>query len=642
MALFSSLFSVLGLATWIILPLNAIFLTLDGIVYSMVAYSYRIFEIIAQLNVNTIITWVGPVIDRVKSLILVLIMFKLGIALIQYMVNPDQIEDKNIGGAALVKNIFIVAVLLVTYNFVFTLFNELSLLIVGTPNGYEFTALKDLAGVSNSGQDNGLIARFIFGSESADKDFGQFLAVNTLETFLRSKDGQSTELNRIYNEMESADIDSGTFDMMEIITIVDEIGRTVQYRWPLISTVVGIYLIYCLIKLCIELGIRAFKIVILQLVAPVAIVTIIDKGWKSDTWQKYIKLYTGVYIQAFTLVGTMYMVCALICTAYKNLGELLVVGDTDGITAGIIKLIIIFAGFKMVNILPKFLEELGVKMGGGNVKTSFGSALGGIVGTGFGLASGVAAGIGSGAGLMGTLGNAVTGAYNGGVSGAKGKNVADFFKNEGAVSKANRERATAIARQGGGLRYAGAKIESAMGITNAINNSKEKYSDTNKLIDNVLNAQAAEIKDIAYGDTGIKFGTDEKAFAEQVALQDSGYLKAKAAYDREYEAVKNGTSTGQNLQNLANDVTVAKNGAMSNAKREWQNAANSANGKHVLAARKELAAAQRGMRASVSDPRHATRAELEQKKKVNEERIEWRDNLGANRRANRQNTFNSK
>ena len=119
MALFSSLFSVLGLATWIILPLNAIFLTLDGIVYSMVAYSYRIFEIIAQLNVNTIITWVGPVIDRVKSLILVLIMFKLGIALIQYMVNPDQIEDKNIGGAALVKNIFIVAVLLVTYNFVF-------------------------------------------------------------------------------------------------------------------------------------------------------------------------------------------------------------------------------------------------------------------------------------------------------------------------------------------------------------------------------------------------------------------------------------------------------------------------------------------------------------------------------------------
>ena len=296
----------------------------------------------------------------------------------------------------------------------------------------------------------------------------------------------------------------------------------------------------------------------------------------------------------------------------------------------------------MVNILPKFLEELGVKMGGGNVKTSFGSALGGIVGTGFGLASGVAAGIGSGAGLMGTLGNAVTGAYNGGVSGAKGKNVADFFKNEGAVSKANRERATAIARQGGGLRYAGAKIESAMGITNAINNSKEKYSDTNKLIDNVLNAQAAEIKDIAYGDTGIKFGTDEKAFAEQVALQDSGYLKAKAAYDREYEAVKNGTSTGQNLQNLANDVTVAKNGAMSNAKREWQNAANSANGKHVLAARKELAAAQRGMRASVSDPRHATRAELEQKKKVNEERIEWRDNLGANRRANRQNTFNSK
>lgn len=648
MALFSSLFSVLGLATWILLPLNAIFLTLDGIVYSLVAYSYRIFEIIAQLNVNTIITWVGPVIDRVKSLILVLIMFKLGIALIQYMVNPDQIEDKNIGGAALVKNIFIVAVLLVTYNFVFTLFNELSLLIVGTPNGYEFTALKDLAGVSNSGQDNGLISRFIFGSESADKDFGQFLAVNTLETFLHSKDGQSTDLNRIYNEMESADIDSGTFDMMEIITIVDEIGRTVQYRWPLISTVVGIYLIYCLIKLCIELGIRAFKIVILQLIAPVAIVTIIDKGWKSDTWQKYIKLYTGVYIQAFTLVGTMYMVCALICTAYKNLGELLVVGDTDGLTAGIIKLIIIFAGFKMVNILPKFLEELGVKMGGGNVKTSFGSALGGIVGTGFGLASGVATGIRSGAGLMGTLGNAVSGAYNGGVSGAKGKNVADFFKNEGAVSKANRERAAAIARQGGGLRYAGSRIEGALGIPNAQAQRSQRYADASSAFDNMVKERGAALANVESTHTNaagerIKYGASADSFVSEMMKVDSAVLAAEAAYEHDKSVANKQTLEAARINAEKTYKTEYNNQLFTNS--------NVNNNSRVKEASSVFNRANRGVANGVSTSQLTSEAAraggdagrlMKQQKNATAAAQERIQNKGATVRANRQGTFNSK
>ena len=78
MTFITSLITVSSVATWIFLPLNAIFLTLDGIIFSLVAYSYKLFMLMAQMNFNVIYAWMGPLIDRVKALILVLILFKLG------------------------------------------------------------------------------------------------------------------------------------------------------------------------------------------------------------------------------------------------------------------------------------------------------------------------------------------------------------------------------------------------------------------------------------------------------------------------------------------------------------------------------------------------------------------------------------
>ena len=99
--------------------------------------------LMAQLNFNVVYAWVAPLIDRIKAIIMVLIMFKLGYSLIQYMINPDKLSDNSIGGAALIKNIAWCSALLISYTFIFSVMNELSLLIIGVPKGYEFTTLKD-------------------------------------------------------------------------------------------------------------------------------------------------------------------------------------------------------------------------------------------------------------------------------------------------------------------------------------------------------------------------------------------------------------------------------------------------------------------------------------------------------------------
>ena len=161
-------------------------LLLDAIVYSVVVYVYNIFQIVAQLNFSVISSWTQPLVNRVEALIMVLILFKLGMSFIQYMITPEKFNDKATGGSALLINIVICSVLLVSYQFIFTVFNELSMLIIGYQDGYEFTVLKQIADVEseNGGDEAGLLGRFIFGEKFESENFGKQLAAITLFSFL--------------------------------------------------------------------------------------------------------------------------------------------------------------------------------------------------------------------------------------------------------------------------------------------------------------------------------------------------------------------------------------------------------------------------------------------------------------------------
>ena len=69
---------ILAKASWITRPFTTLSLLLDGIVYTVVAYVYKIFILMAQIKFSEIYKILEPLIDRVKALIMVLVMFKLG------------------------------------------------------------------------------------------------------------------------------------------------------------------------------------------------------------------------------------------------------------------------------------------------------------------------------------------------------------------------------------------------------------------------------------------------------------------------------------------------------------------------------------------------------------------------------------
>lgn len=534
---------------WIFQPLFSLLLYIDGVVYSLVAYSYKVFMLMAQLNFNVVYAWVSPLIDRIKAIIMVLIMFKLGYSLIQYMINPDKLTNERVGGAALLKNIAWCSALLISYTFIFSVMNELSLLIIGVPKGYEFTTLKEIADVTTDGQENdaGLIARFIFGTQADDMgDFGKYLATTTLQVFLHGKDNQTSAVENIYSRQLNEDINS--FDLTKITDVVSALDKTVEYKYPIISTAMAIYLIWSIIKLSIEIGVRMFKLIVLQIIAPVAIVSIIDKGFEAKPWKAFVDTYWKTWIDAFIRVGSLFLVTAFISKFWTDRSALF--PDVDGFTRYIVLLIVIFAAYRFAQLLPKFIDGIfGHSLSENNSK-GFGKVLGGIAGFGLGAASGLFTGAIGGAGVAGTLGNIVSGGVSGANAGRKGDSVASFFKNQASNNQANRDRAARIANQGGGLRYAGARLENMLGFAKNADTKEQLYTNKANAYDALDKAKLDEIEN-AEGYKGIKYGRDEDAYVENSLNK---IYESDASLQRLAIEENNVRNSGRDVQSQMSDL----------------------------------------------------------------------------------------
>lgn len=609
-------------------------LLLDAIVYSAVAYIYNIFQIIAQLNFSVISSWTQPLVNRVEALIMVLIMFKLGMSFIQYLIDPDKFNNKSTGGSALVLNIVICAALLVSYQFIFTVFNELSMLVIGYQDGYEFTALKDIADIEgeNGGDEAGLLGRFIFGDKYESKDFGKQLSAITLFSFFKDtvdcnngtfQGGRADDaLTKIYNQS------SDSVNFFEITNIADAIYRdkndsdienhgSTEYRFPLLSTAAGLYLAYTLIVLTIEVAIRIFKLIILQVTAPIAIITTIDGGVKgSKTFQSFYKTYLSVYTSLFIRVAVVYLVSALISMFTQNFDSLNV-GTRDSIMGAFVFIILVVSLFTFAKKIPSFIDKaLGTNSSGDGegaagfrgLMKSMGAAVGLGVGALGGAAAGIAGGIATGslgAGVGGALSGLLGGGYRGATGGYRSNNVADFFKNQKSNVGTTFGNTLKSHENGGFFRNAALGIGGATGI-NAVHNAgvdrqlREEEESYNSALEaennswkstlnaynenqanwdtelesenNTISALQESMARDASGFLGadgkvIRFGDDEDKFVGSVVEGDQGVIAAQAAL-----SVAQNSNNSTEIEKAQRELINARNKAENAARTEWKDA----------------------------------------------------------------------
>lgn len=570
-----------------------LFLLLDAIAYSVVAYVYDIFQIIAQLNFSVISSWAQPLINRVEALIMVLILFKLGMSFIQYMITPEKFNEKGTGGSALLINIVICAVLLVSYQFIFNVLNEFSMLIIGYPDGYEFTVLKQIADVEseNGGDEAGLLGRFIFGENADMKDFSSQLAGLTLFSFLKDTKGnmaQST-LGEILTDAKNGDTNFFKITNLDEYIYTDNNATVcVEYTYPLLSTAVGLYLAYTLIVLTIEVSVRIFKLIILQVTAPIAIVTTIDGGTKSKTFQSFYKTYISVYTGLFIRVLVVYLVSALVNMFAQNLDSLNIGVSSSSLIGKFVLIVIIVSLFTFAKKIPSFIDKALNLNSSGDGEGAAGfkglmKSMGAAVGLGVGALGGMAAGAAAGG-----VGGAVSGLFGGGFRGATGgyraNNVADFFKNQRSGMATSRDNALRARANGGFFRNAAAGIGAATGYTalkdaslnRQISDEENRWKDVQKAYDK-NEAEKQYQKDLEtlsstesnYVDTygnKIKYGTDANEFANKVADSSTLVQREQAKLDA---YIAGGGQDAAEIAKYQSTISRTKKQVSDGAKREF-------------------------------------------------------------------------
>ena len=183
MTLISFFTSLINIGTeWYMTAIYAVCLFFEGIVFEGVTLIYNLFLIVCSINLSTVSGLLSSVVERLKALIIVFIVFKLGVSLVGYLLDPDKAQKE---GTKIIINIFITALLLISYTTIFDIFNELNLLILGNPTKYPYTVLSTIFKVSPEENDKGLIMRLIF-EDKADEleNVGEFLSYSTLTMFI--------------------------------------------------------------------------------------------------------------------------------------------------------------------------------------------------------------------------------------------------------------------------------------------------------------------------------------------------------------------------------------------------------------------------------------------------------------------------
>lgn len=388
--------------------ITGLFLLIDGIVYFLVAQLFDLYEILAKSQILSN-DFISDVADRMYVVIGIFMLFVVTYSLLKALVNPDNIKDTG----KIATNIVISIVLLSVVPTIFFYARELQSIIV---------------------RDN-IIGRLVL--EDKEVDFaseGSNIALTMLEAFLEIPDDATGEEDEsvwtiplkiartgaafIFSGGEIRGIPTwgdfkeninegnyGTFLTLGLFSDQVVGGDDTSYI-PIVSTICGGFMIYCLISFCLDLGVRVIKLGFYQIIAPIPILMRLIPN-KKNVFDNWVKATLTTYMEVFIRIFVMVLVVFLASSIF-NLENLALSSDV-----GVFGLIIIVLGlFAFAKQAPKLISNV-IGIDSGNLKLGIGGKLdaSGPLGKGINYV---------GKGTFGALTGGLGGAYGTAVNGASG------------------------------------------------------------------------------------------------------------------------------------------------------------------------------------------------------------------------------
>ncbi|MDE5587221.1 MAG: hypothetical protein K2I72_02485 [Bacilli bacterium] len=304
--------------------------------------------------------------DRFYVIIGVVMLFKMTVSLITYFANPDKITDKEMGAGKLVTRFITVLILLIFVpQYVFPFLGRIQVPLLDTV-GKVVLETNTTVAADDVGYKGELIATTIFSG------------------FFKPHEGCG-----------GAEVTSGIFttavDLAE--EACSDSKDTYKYDFDFVSAIVCVIpIIVLLVIIGVQVAIRAFKLILLKIIAPIPIISYMDPKSAKDGGKTsvYIKMFMTAYIDLFIHFGALYFVIE-ICDKIFGTNALDAAGDLLGLareTLGVGLVFVVIGLLLFAFQAPKFVKKaLGLK------DSEFGSGLAGLLTTTASVAGMVGSGV---------------------------------------------------------------------------------------------------------------------------------------------------------------------------------------------------------------------------------------------------------
>lgn len=532
------------------------FSLLDGIGYFFLGGIFNVFFTIANAQffqggvINTFYT-------RIQMILGIFMIFRISITLLQIIVNPDVFKDKQKGAGSIVMRIAVMLVLL-------TLIVPIEGISESDPNplnqqirtnGILFGFLNQ---VQNTVVQDNVLGKLILGY-NVDEDgsnlqlngldsVGDVLTAEIAHAFITPTLNDDADANVVitsenYEEVTACptDIEPSLNPAVTAGALLEHIndtcmadGETYAFSYMGLGGVVcAIVMTIIVIGFTLDVAVRAIKLALLRLIAPIPIISYISPGQEKDgAFGNWVKTLTSTYISLFIRLIIIYFGIYLIILL-RN-GELVEWVDSS-VLANIFVIIGILVFMKEA---PKFFQDmLGLK-GDGKLFSGIGTMLGAAALTG-GLAGSVVANAKTsfgehqdkGHGMFKSVLGAVGSGFAGGLGGAfvGGKALLTSDKNKASAVRAAQMKRNTI-RQGGSTWWGRAKDTVASTLTGSspadvLDSKIESYNTAAGLAKNIMDMADAD-GDWKYVDNaGVEHGSvkDLKENLERLRYSNASY-----------------------------------------------------------------------------------------------------------------------
>ncbi len=432
---------------------------LDNAVYSLMS---KVYELILYLsNVNLVDN--NPILDglisRIYLILGIFMLFKVSFSVIQYIVDPNAFSDSSKGFGKLITNTLVSLVLLVAIPGIFDEAYEIQRLIISSNAIPNLVLGADLP-------DNTKDAEAYTEAYNQEKDemvsmakdiefaiFGAFATISDDDKVGFKDKCKSTAEHPAANVIGTNDmVESGCYQLIEN-EMVTELGThggklsdffkykadesvetgeacpngicddrnfsayasllwwaksdtfVINY-FPFVPTIIGGYLLFLLVSFAIDIAVRVFKLLFLQAIAPISVISYIDpkESATNSKLYKWVMETLKTFLSLFLRLAIIFLIVELVNMLTYKIFSPAVGVYSDGITASgtmnmFVYIFLILGLFAFAKQVPKMIENLfpGFKGAGdlslnpfkaGTVSGSFlGGTLGGVLGSASGAGS---------------------------------------------------------------------------------------------------------------------------------------------------------------------------------------------------------------------------------------------------------------